>query len=120
MHGSRTRPSHAAGCRTMLGVGTSSAATSMSVHEPATRPGVSPKEFQAYWHDVHAPLVLKLPGVQRYVQSRPVVIPGKDPPYDGMAEVWYDDIESLRATIGSQACEDVLADEVNFMGRATE
>jgi uncharacterized protein (TIGR02118 family) len=84
------------------------------------RPDLTPEEFQAYWRDVHAPLVLKLPGVRRYVQSRPVHIPGRTPPYDGLAEVWYDDLEALRATIGSRACEELLADEVNFMGPATE
>jgi hypothetical protein len=34
--------------------------------------------------------------------------------------VWYDDYASLRATMGSEAYEQLLADEVNFMGASTE
>jgi uncharacterized protein (TIGR02118 family) len=84
------------------------------------RPDLSPEQFQEHWRDVHGPLVWKLPGVRRYVQSVPVHIPGHNPPYDGMAEVWYEDLDALRNAASSQACKDLLADEVNFMGPATE
>lgn len=84
------------------------------------RSDLSPEEFQQHWRQVHGPLVLKLPGVRRYVQSRPATIPGHNPPFDGIAEVWYDDLESLRRAAASQACRDLLADEVNFMGPRTE
>ena len=83
------------------------------------RPDLNPEEFHRYWRDVHANLVLQLPGVRQYVQSRPVFIPGKEPRFDGVAEVWYDDLASLRATIDSEACKQLLADEMNFMGPST-
>jgi uncharacterized protein (TIGR02118 family) len=84
------------------------------------RSEITPEEFHRHWRNVHAPLVLKLPGVSRYVQCRPVHIPGKEPRYDGIAEVWYEDLESLRATMDSRACRDLLSDEVNFMGPSTQ
>ena len=31
--------------------------------------GMSVEDFQAYWLEVHAPLVRKIPGVHRYVQN---------------------------------------------------
>jgi uncharacterized protein (TIGR02118 family) len=83
------------------------------------RSDLSPEQFHKYWRDTHARLVLDLPGVRQYIQCRPVPIPGKRPRYDGIAEVWYDDYNSLRATMGSQACKRLLADEGNFMGSST-
>ena len=36
------------------------------------RPGMSVEEFQAYWRDVHGPIVAALPGLRRYVQDHPL------------------------------------------------
>jgi uncharacterized protein (TIGR02118 family) len=84
------------------------------------RPDLRPEDFHRHWRDVHAPLVLRLPGIRRYVQCRPVHIPGKEPRFDGIAEVWYENLDSLRATMDSDACKQLLADELNFMGPSTQ
>ncbi len=84
------------------------------------RPDLTAEEFHRHWKSVHAPLVLAMPRVRRYVQCRPVNIPGREPPYDGIAEVWYDSFEDLQATVGSPECDRLLADEKNFMGAKTE
>lgn len=84
------------------------------------RPNLSPGEFHRHWREIHAPLVLELPGVRGYIQCRPILIPGKQPRYDGIAEVWYDNYESLRRAMDSEACKQLLADEVNFMGPSTK
>lgn len=81
---------------------------------------MSAEDFHKYWRDVHAPIVLRLPGVTRYVQNRPVAIPGREPPYDGVAEVWFEDLETLRSAHNSEAWQDVIADETNFMGHPTK
>ncbi len=84
------------------------------------RPDLAREEFLRHWKQVHAPLVLALPGVRRYVQCRPLEATGGESPYDGIAEVWYDSLEDLRATMDSAAYNELLADEVNFMGATTQ
>lgn len=84
------------------------------------RQDLSSEEFHRHWKDIHAPLVLALPGVRRYVQCRPIQVPGREPQYDGIAEVWYEDIESLNATLQTSEYETLLNDEKNFMGSMTE
>jgi len=60
------------------------------------RPDLTPEEFHRYWRDVHAPLMLAVPGCVRYIQGRPV--PGyRDADIDGVAEVWYSDEHAMLA-----------------------
>jgi uncharacterized protein (TIGR02118 family) len=86
------------------------------------RPDLSPAEFQQHWREVHAPLVLKLPGVLRYVQGRPVSSGHKQQStgYDGVAEVWYESLAAMQMTLASAEYQQLLADEPNFMGRSTQ
>ena len=72
------------------------------------KPELSFEQFQKRWLDVHGPLVRslreQLPMMRRYVQSH--LIPGEaseavrasrgaKPPYDGITEVWFDDLASM-------------------------
>jgi uncharacterized protein (TIGR02118 family) len=83
--------------------------------------GMPVDEFQAYWRTRHPDVVLKLPGVRRYVQSH--TVPGSyakgEPVYDGIAEVWADDTDALRAMSRSPAYAAVQADEAAFIDRAS-
>jgi len=91
--------------------------------------GVSPEEFRAYWLEHHAALVkkhAKLLRVRRYVQTHPT--PGKlmdafnkgrsEEPYDGIAEIWYDNVEDITAAAsteeGRAAGREIIADEATF------
>jgi uncharacterized protein (TIGR02118 family) len=85
------------------------------------RPGMPVEEFQAYWRTQHPELVKKLPGLRRYVQSH-TLRTGYDkrqPAYDGIAEVWFDDTKSLRALRETPEMAAVQADEVKFIDRIT-
>jgi uncharacterized protein (TIGR02118 family) len=95
------------------------------------KPGLSWEEFDAYWRDVHAPLVREraaLLGIRRYVQVRTVQDPGlharfqarndgSPMPFDGIAELWYDDDlpPSVKTDEGRRAARELLADERNFI-----
>lgn len=96
------------------------------------KPGISRDDFQHYWRTTHAPLVAGVAaalGVRRYVQSHTVVttldaaIAGARgctvEPYDGIAELWWDDEASLAAGAGSEAGRQagilLLKDEANFI-----
>lgn len=81
------------------------------------RPDMDHTTFSRYWRDVHAPLGARIPGLRRFVQSH--VVPSsrslRPPDYDGMAELWFDDMESLIAARESLEYELATADETNFI-----
>lgn len=82
--------------------------------------GMSVDEFQTYWRTRHPDAVTKLPGIRRYVQSH--VLPaayakGAEPVHDGIAEVWADDTDALRAMTTSPAHRTVIEDEAKFIDR---
>jgi uncharacterized protein (TIGR02118 family) len=83
--------------------------------------GMPVDEFQAYWRTHHAKVVSALPGVRRYVQShtRPSIYARREPVYDGIAELWNDDVEALRAMMRHPHYQVVRADEANFIDGAT-
>ena len=82
------------------------------------KPGMSVEEFRRYWREEHPKVVTALPGIRRYVQSHPTESAyqdGREPVYDGVAEVWFDDWEALRASGRSPEWQAVAADEANFI-----
>jgi uncharacterized protein (TIGR02118 family) len=83
--------------------------------------GMPVDEFQSYWRTRHPEVVTRLPGVLRYVQSHALLsIHGHEHPiYDGIAEVWADDTEALRAMTRSPAHAALQADEARFIDRAS-
>lgn len=83
---------------------------------------MSVEAFRRYWLEEHPKVVLRLPGIRRYVQDHPTLSAydgGREPPYDGVAEVWFDDWEALRASGRGPAWQAVAADEANFMDAAS-
>jgi uncharacterized protein (TIGR02118 family) len=81
------------------------------------RPGMSFDEFSRYWYEVHAPLGRRIPGLRRLVQSHPVSDPDglRPPAFDGMAELWFDDLAALRAARQSPEWRASTEDEANFI-----
>jgi uncharacterized protein (TIGR02118 family) len=85
------------------------------------KPGMTVEDFQQYWLTRHPVVVTRLPGVRRYVQSHALASSYRkgEPPWDGIAEVWADDTDALRAMTRSAANADVQADEAQFIDRST-
>jgi uncharacterized protein (TIGR02118 family) len=81
------------------------------------KPGLSPQAFSDYWEHVHGPLGRRIPGLRRLVQSHPVRHPHGFPPadFDGMAELWFDDLAALEAARRSPEWQTSTADEANFI-----
>jgi len=82
------------------------------------KPELSVDEFQRYWRDTHGPIAAKIPGLRRYVQCHvvPALYGGTtDPVYDGAAELWFDDLEAMRAAMGSPEVKAAIEDERNFI-----
>jgi uncharacterized protein (TIGR02118 family) len=85
------------------------------------KPGMTVEDFQQYWLTRHPAVVTRLPGVRRYVQSHtlPSSYRKGEPAWDGIAEVWADDTDALRAMTASAAHPAVQADEAQFIDRAS-
>ena len=83
--------------------------------------GMSIEAFQTYWRTVHPEVVVKLPGIRRYVQSHTLLAGYRkgEPIYDGVAEIWFDDTAAMRALAGTPQYAAVQADEATFIERAT-
>ena len=95
------------------------------------RTDIDPAEFHRYWRDQHGPLVRSLQqvlGIRRYVQTHRLETPLNDvlragrgalEPFDGVAELWWDDLDALVAAAssseGSAAGQTLLEDEARFI-----
>lgn len=95
------------------------------------RGDIDPDEFHRYWRDEHGPLVRSFREtlrIRRYVQLHRIETPfndalraGRDAlePFDGVAELWWDDLDALTAGASSPegiaASRALLEDEERFI-----
>jgi len=79
--------------------------------------GLTDEEFFRYWKSVHGPIGARIPRLRRLVQSHRQILPGDKnrPDYDGMAELWFDDVEALLAARQSPEWRASNEDEANFI-----
>ena len=80
---------------------------------------MSVDEFSRYWHDIRGRIGHRIPGLRRLVQSHPIPHPDgmAPPPFDGMAELWFDDLVALRAAQHSPEWQASSEDEDNFIDK---
>jgi uncharacterized protein (TIGR02118 family) len=97
-------------------------------------PSLSREAFQTYWFEKHAPLVAshkETLRIRRYVQMHAATTPindliraGRNAPemYDGIAELWWDSLDDMRAASGTPAGQAaglaLLEDERKFIDLA--
>jgi len=81
------------------------------------KPQLSREEFIRYWAGVHGLIGARIPGLRRLVQSYALPAPGDDRPaaFDGMAELWFDDLAAVLEARQSPEWEASTADEANFV-----
>lgn len=84
------------------------------------RQGMDVAAFQSYWLTRHVEVVLRLPGIVRYAQSHTRLggYRNGDPVYDGIAEVWFENIDAMRALPGTAVHDALLEDEDRFIERS--
>ena len=94
-------------------------------------PALSDQAFFTYWLDNHGPLVRRFANAIRaeeYVQSHTVATPvnallqqarGLQEPYDGITEVWFNDIETIQKVFADpsarEALQQLIEDESTFV-----
>jgi uncharacterized protein (TIGR02118 family) len=97
-------------------------------------PHLTREAFQDYWFKTHAPLVASVAeplGILRYIQTHSLAEEASAPlrasrgapePYDGVAELWYESLDSLREKMGSPEAQAagqlLLEDERRFIDHA--
>jgi uncharacterized protein (TIGR02118 family) len=81
------------------------------------RPGMTLEEFSRYWREVHGPIGRRIPGLRRLAQSHRVPHPWDVPAseFDGLAELWFDDLAALDEARRSSEWKASTADEANFI-----
>jgi uncharacterized protein (TIGR02118 family) len=79
------------------------------------------RDFRKYWLDVHGKICAALPGVRRYVQSHLVddAYLYAEPRHDGVAQFWFDNLDSMRAVLESPAGTRMINDLPNFIDTST-
>ena len=75
--------------------------------------GTSHEEFADYWLNEHTAIAKEMPGVRKYVTSLPTSPEHAD--YDGVLELYFDDMAALKAAFDSAAGERTLADAATFI-----
>ncbi len=71
-------------------------------------------EFRRYWREVHGPLGAMMPGVRKYVQNHTT---SDGAPFDGVAEMWFDDTAAMQAAFASPESAAAAADAPNFTAK---
>ena len=85
----------------------------------ARQDGLSPEEFARHYREQHLPLLTKLPGLRRLVVNHVLPDPnGPPPPYDAVAEDWFDDLAAMGAAFETPAGQAVFADAASFLDMA--
>lgn len=89
------------------------------------RPDMTREAFFRHQTEIHAPLFLSLPIVQQTVRRYSVQqviepnLPGMPQPFDGMAEIWFDDEADLSRCFSDASFQAVLGpDNENFLNLA--
>ena len=92
------------------------------------KPGISPRDFQQYWRTTHADHTRPLTHILHYIQSHTLLssygnpnLPygESNPPYDGMATMWFNSTEERRVGNLTPAAQVAINDQANFTELST-
>lgn len=72
--------------------------------------------FDKYLRDIHVPIVLRLPGLRKYVVNHALANPmGAVGACDAVAELWFDDRAAFERALGSPEGEAAICDQPNYV-----
>ena len=82
------------------------------------RPGMTSAAFLWHWQQNHTGVVSAIKGLRRYIQNPAAgLIDGAPNPYDGMVEVWFDDVAAIERLRNSDYWDSIVEDELLFVDR---
>lgn len=74
-----------------------------------------PAAFDDYYAGTHAPLAEKIPNLRRFETGKVLGTPDGSPaPYYFLAELWFEDVDELQASMASHEGQAAGADVANF------
>jgi uncharacterized protein (TIGR02118 family) len=76
------------------------------------RDDLSRDQFREHWRGPHGAIALRMPGLRKYVHNHAVADGG---PWDGIAEMWFDDQAAMAAALSSPAAVEAAQDSPNFI-----
>ena len=84
------------------------------------RKDLTHEQFKAYWLNKHSQLekmVMEKTPMRKIVATFPTgeMVGGKEPPWDGMVELYFDSLEEMRAMFATEIPKIMLKDEENFV-----
>jgi uncharacterized protein (TIGR02118 family) len=83
------------------------------------RPDIGSEEFRRHWRQTQGALGAKIPGTRKYVQNHTVGSLGEGvAPYDGFAEMWFDNKEAFEQAMATPEAQAAIADLPNFLDTA--
>ena len=71
--------------------------------------GMSHDDFLDHWTTEHVPIASEIPGVVRYARVTPTDPANSE--FDGVAELYFEDVDALRAALGSEESRDYDPDD---------
>jgi uncharacterized protein (TIGR02118 family) len=72
--------------------------------------------FEEYYANNHLPLVYKIPNFQRFEAAKVVATPdGSELPYYRIAELYFENMDQLQSSMGSQEGQAATEDFQNFV-----
>ncbi|KAA1416969.1 EthD family reductase [Nocardioides humilatus] len=77
------------------------------------RPEMTPEEFYRVWRSDVATLAVRLPGLRGYRQNH-AVQGSRAWPWDGAAELWFDDVAAQKAAFASSEAAALAALEADL------
>jgi len=77
------------------------------------------EQFAKYWLDTHAPLARKMPGLRKYVVNLVKRPPNREPEYNGVVELWFDDRDGMKKAFASPEGQKTQKDSQVFTSRMT-
>lgn len=81
------------------------------------KPTMTDDDFAEYMQNTHAPIAKKMPGLRKYVVNIVQKPPTKEPEYHGVAELWFDDRNSMKSAFSSPQGRMTQKDTRNFAGK---
>jgi uncharacterized protein (TIGR02118 family) len=81
-------------------------------------PAKAMAEYKRYYLDHHAPLAVKnSPNMRKYTINFAIERPGREPPFDFITEIWWDNMEDMREFYQSGVYRDIIQpDELKLGG----
>lgn len=81
------------------------------------KPGLTHEEFFRYWKEIHGPIGARIPGLRKLVQSHATAVTNqiRSADYDGMAELWFDDMQALLGARDTPEWKASTEDEQHFI-----